>query len=526
MKRIPILLVFLLVSNFSYAQPEYLDKTFADDGYSVLNPNGKRIHPYTLQLMPDGRILHGGWKELDASKARFYLMMHKKDGKPDTSFGVDGFRPVSAISGFSAISLAAYPDGRVLVYGSMSEGTSYKSKPFIARFLSDGSPDSSFGKNGIYQEHNCPSDSYFAKVKIHDDGNFTAIGAEQKVGSAPTIFYPMIAKITSDGKQDSSLSTNGYLRIGSESDTGYIYDAVFTKSGGVVIPLSLSESTFGALSMVKCDMKGVIDSSFGTNGRVSMQISDNMDMIRALVETPDQSIVCASIINLQNNYQSILVRFKKDGAFDASFGDFGTAGSLDLVHGNYFDQCILDSNGNIIVTGSLYINTLGYTPAIIRYDRNGKRDSLFGNNGVVIGPLDSLDFIPGIAVQQDGKYVAAGVLAGTEIGITKYYGMIYRVNNGASTTVSQKMSVSSTISLYPTPSTDNCTVTYTLPSSSNCTMTLRDESGREIKTFTTNQYRTTGEHKEELDLRGLAVGVYFLQIESNGSIQTVKLIKQ
>ncbi|HEY6172609.1 MAG TPA: T9SS type A sorting domain-containing protein, partial [Candidatus Kapabacteria bacterium] len=91
---------------------------------------------------------------------------------------------------------------------------------------------------------------------------------------------------------------------------------------------------------------------------------------------------------------------------------------------------------------------------------------------------------------------------------------------------SRASSLSSYITLHPTPSTDYCTVTYTLASSSQCTITLRDESGREVRTYATNQYRTAGEHKEELDLRGLATGVYFLWVEHNGKTETAKLIKQ
>lgn len=527
MKRIiTAITLFLFVSALAYGQAEYLDKTFAGEGYTIVSPGGLHIQPYAVQLMPDGRILHGGWKEYDSSRARFYLMMHQHDGKPDSSFGNGGFLPVSAITGLGVVNLATYPDGRILVCGSMSEVSSYKSKPFIARFLADGSIDSSFGQNGIYQEHNGPNGSYFCKVKINDDGSLTAVGAEQKTGSASTIFFPMIAKITREGKHDSSFSKNGYVRIGSVSDTGYIYDVLFTKDGNVVIPLSLIESSDGALSMIRCDRNGSIDPSFGINGRVHKHLSDDMEMIRGLVETPDQKIVCASIINVDNNYQSLLVRFNNDGTFDRSFGDYGAAGSFDVVHGSYFDGCALDSNGNTLVTGSMYINTLGYTPAIVRYDTNGKQDSSFGNNGMVISPIDSMDYIPGIVVQPDGKYVVAGVIAGTEIGLTKYYGMIYRVNNGASTNVSHMVATPSTFSLHPTPSLDNCTVTYALPISSECTMSLRDESGRQVRAFATNQHRTAGKHEEELDLRGLAAGVYFVQIESNGTIQTAKLIKQ
>ncbi|HEY6172746.1 MAG TPA: T9SS type A sorting domain-containing protein, partial [Candidatus Kapabacteria bacterium] len=64
------------------------------------------------------------------------------------------------------------------------------------------------------------------------------------------------------------------------------------------------------------------------------------------------------------------------------------------------------------------------------------------------------------------------------------------------------------------------------PTSTDCSLTLRDESGRAVRTFVTNEFRAVGKHEDELDLRGLATGVYFLSLDHDGKTETVKLIKQ
>jgi uncharacterized delta-60 repeat protein len=180
MKRITILFAILLfVTALARGQAAYLDNTFGDGGYLIVNPSGIHIAPYVMHLLPDGRILHCGWKENDPSKSRFYLMMHQNDGKIDSSFGDSGFSPVSAISGFVVKSLTTYSDGRILIYGYITEASSYKINPCIVRFLADGSIDNSFGTGGIYQDNNFLSGSYFINVKVHDDGSLTAIGAEK-----------------------------------------------------------------------------------------------------------------------------------------------------------------------------------------------------------------------------------------------------------------------------------------------------------------------------------------------------------
>ncbi|HEY6171769.1 MAG TPA: T9SS type A sorting domain-containing protein, partial [Candidatus Kapabacteria bacterium] len=318
--------------------------------------------------------------------------------------------------------------------------------------------------------------------------------------------------------------------IGSEIDTGYIYDVLLTKSGHVVIPLSLKDSPRGALSMLKCDVNGVMDSTFGGNGRGGSQLSDNIEMIYSISETPDQNILCTILLVIQNYYRPLLVQFTKKGSLDASFGDHGVVGSIDSLPTAYFHQCAIDSNGDIIIPGSTYLSDSTYAHCIIRYHKDGRLDSSFGTNGIVICAVTTPSYMPNgiadIAIGNDGKYLMAGILRCTDVGIVAEQGILYRVNNKAVASVYSSSALSQPISQFPSPSTDNCTITYTLPSSSQCTITLRDESGREVRKFATDEYRTAGEHKEELDLRGLASGAYFLQIESNDLIQTAKLIKQ
>lgn len=125
-----------------------------------------------------------------------------------------------------------------------------------------------------------------------------------------------------------------------------------------------------------------------------------------------------------------------------------------------------------------------------------------------------------LTVQRDAKYLIAGNARVND----RNAAVLTRMINTGKLKTSTALP-SNSLTLHPTPSTESCTITYTLPTSGGCTMTLRDESGREVRTFVTNEFRTAGEHKEELDLRGLAAGVYFLSLEHDGKIETTKLIK-
>lgn len=300
-----------------------------------------------------------------------------------------------------------------------------------------------------------------------------------------------------------------------------VADVVFTHNGYIITALSVPDASQTGIHLIKCDLNGILDSTFGQNGAVQMRLSDASDDIQSIVETPEGDIVCLVQLFHPHKVHYYLARFDHNGSIDESFGDFGVAGPIDSSQDNYYYFCTLDSSSNIIIAGSAHKQGVGIVFTTIRYSGSGQKDSSYGQFGISYESPERLDYGGQIAIQKDGKYVAF-----------EYYHFtynicaIFRIDNTSTSSVSRKILSTSCISLHPTPSTDNCSASYTLASSGECTMTLRDENGRQVRTFATNEYRTAGEHKEELDLRGLAAGVYFLQIESGGTIQTAKLIKQ
>jgi uncharacterized delta-60 repeat protein len=100
------------------------------------------------------------------------------------------------------------------------------------------------------------------------------------------------------------------------------------------------------------------------------------------------------------------VRLESNGALDASFDEDGIV-TTDLGSGSETAFSLaLQADGKILIAGSGGIN-LDF--AIVRYNTNGSPDSEFGTNGKVLTPVGtSLDEIRSIALQADGKIIAAG----------------------------------------------------------------------------------------------------------------------
>lgn len=130
-----------------------LDASFGDGGVVTTRVSADDATALAgVTIDADGRILTVGsnwWVDPDIVLAR-----HLPDGSFDRSFGSDG-RVVTDFAGrpdYGHAVLAA-PDGRIVVTGSVSvpvdEFDSVGRRLAVLRFLPDGSPDPSFGANGI-----------------------------------------------------------------------------------------------------------------------------------------------------------------------------------------------------------------------------------------------------------------------------------------------------------------------------------------------------------------------------------------
>ncbi|TET06487.1 calcium-binding protein, partial [Candidatus Dependentiae bacterium] len=68
---------------------------------------------------------------------------------------------------------------------------------------------------------------------------------------------------------------------------------------------------------------GSLDSSFGTDGRVTISFGGSNDQALATVFQPDGKIVVAGHSNASGDFEFGLARYNADGSLDSSFGTAG-----------------------------------------------------------------------------------------------------------------------------------------------------------------------------------------------------------
>lgn len=171
-----------------------IDTTFGEDGYFRFGLPGKILLISAGVEQPDGKLVFAGM----ASWNSFVIRLNP-DGTRDLSFGTDGYVVDSMPDGGEAYALALQPDGKIVVcgYGAPSY------QPTIVRYHPNGSRDSTFGNQGVVHFTEIPKYTEGIGIEVLPNGN-TLIGISSYHAEN---FY--IAQLLPNGTRDTTFGENG-----------------------------------------------------------------------------------------------------------------------------------------------------------------------------------------------------------------------------------------------------------------------------------------------------------------------------
>jgi len=150
----------------------------------------------------------------------------------------------------------------------------------------------------------------------------------------------------------------------------------------------------------------------------------------------DGKIVAVGRGSTSSSLVGQLVRYNRDGSLDAGFG-VGGNGKVTIPESYQFlaFEVALQSDGKIVITGRGFDQVEGRTGlAVIRYSQDGTLDTSFGGgDGIVVADVpppgggESPDVLGyDVAIQPDGKIVAAGVATAVNFGSSSSAAVIAR----------------------------------------------------------------------------------------------------
>ncbi|HEX6179836.1 MAG TPA: putative Ig domain-containing protein, partial [Chitinophagaceae bacterium] len=168
---------------------------------------------------------------------------------------------------------------------------------------------------------------------------------------------------------------------------------------------------------------GTPDATFGNNGKVQTPFFHSYSIgnfsgaaAQALAIQSDGKIIAAGEANAPNLHTGFaLARYNPNGSPDATFGNNGKVETLFPTESfsysrSYVYALAMQSDGKILAGGTTdYLGSYS-SFAIARYNADGSLDSTFDNDGLVktFFGSGSISFIRSLAVQTDGKIIAAG----------------------------------------------------------------------------------------------------------------------
>ena len=212
-----------------------------------------------------------------------------------------------------------------------------------------------------------------------------------------------------------------------------IMRTIFSKTSVMALAVAV---LFAAATPRAQAAPGDLDQTFGANGKVLTRFPLNSPTFRpratpkAMVIQPDGKIIVVGHAMVGSGYNTpdafALVRYLPNGSLDTSFGRGGRVTTQVGIQDAAL-AVALQPNGKIVAAGYANIGpagSLNFAFALVRYNANGSLDTTFDYDGKVVTDLTTYqDELTGVAIQPDGKIVASGfVNAGnsTDFAVARY----------------------------------------------------------------------------------------------------------
>ncbi len=406
MKYIILATIFFLTPTLALVQPTSaapgdLDTTFGVGG-KVTTDSGLVTADVAVQA--DGKIVVAG---RDLFTSIIFLARYHANGSLDNSFGNGGIVTTSVGNRNLASAIAIQADGKIVVAGF--SGSSRTVGSFVVvRYETTGALDTSFDGDGkvIIDMGNFNSAN---DLVIQPDGKIVVVGASGIFDSRDFAFA--VARLNSDGSLDASFDGDGRVitSLGSYSYTGAV--AVALQTDGKIITAGHSGSSYSTadFALVRYNADGSLDASFDGDGKVITAVRSDFDGAFAVaVQTDGKIVATGSSEDIEDNMMTV-VRYNINGSLDTSFGGNGivlTPGIDINGDSDYASSVVIQSNSKIVVSGTIYPDF-----ALVRYNPNGVLDPSFGGDGIVTTNFDQSGWgagVGGLAIQPDGKIIAAG----------------------------------------------------------------------------------------------------------------------
>jgi uncharacterized delta-60 repeat protein len=353
-------------------------------------------------------------------------------GSPITSFGTGGSvittfgNPTPVSSGGEAVAVA--PNGDIYATGVANisgSGSSAVNQIYIARYLPNGSPDTTFGTQGVTYANagtgtpqstgllNGPEPSTFLALTPSGNPVVAAVANTANPSDTQMAVLEFTASGSAPGSLNTAFNTTGIYRVNLGTSTAPGGVAV-QSNGEIVLTGGVETGSTAEFFAERLTGSGAPDPAFGTNGVKELALgSSNSEGFGVVAQSNGNLAFGAVAVDASGHSEFAITRLTATGQPDASFGAGGAAYAQPSKTSTpqSIPLSIADTpDGGYALAGFAATST-SETAALARFTSSGQLDTAFGNGGTAVpsDPTMLASLGDGVIAQNDGKLLLVGV---------------------------------------------------------------------------------------------------------------------
>ena len=353
MKTFIVSTFILLLGLSTSAQSVGLDVNFGNNGIAIADFENFAENASFLGQQTDGKLMVGGRYDIPffGGTDTFMLARLYENGTLDTTYGTAGlanFRVVGWPEG-----MAVQEDNKTIIVG----GYNATDNNFRAiRLDEEGNLDSSFGNNGTVSLHFGNHLAICEGILLLPDGKILLVGRFYEDSNN---YWPMLVRLLTDGSPDTDFGDNGVVYYQEAPFTrSWINDAQIQPDGKILLAGSREAFSSGprGWTMWRFLPDGTIDTTYGQEGAVSMVMGTQNgydEKISQIAIQADGAVVVNGYFPTDLGYRAILTRYHQDGTLDLDFGEEGIlVSSFPDVAVHRLGHIIIQPDQKILIAGS------------------------------------------------------------------------------------------------------------------------------------------------------------------------------
>ena len=265
----------------------------------------------------------------------------------DSSFRSSGIARIGVPASAEDVPTASalQRDGKLLLAGTTVRGQSHA---FVVRLLPNGTPDTTFGQNGVAL-FDLPNQYYYDVQQLEQgaDGSILIKVSNSIMMTEQGETGYSLTRLTAAGILDTSFGTQGFFSVGLNP-----VPFVQQPDGGLLIVSDASQGGQFALRLTRLNSAGVRDSAYAPNGeKILSDLPPNFRM-NSVVAEPDGGFTVMASEYSSSGSSYLLVRVTAAGTLNLGFGNGGLVSGSDA--GNTIDQpdtMVRTANGGLLLMG-------------------------------------------------------------------------------------------------------------------------------------------------------------------------------